>query len=68
MEAIEVIQVRDDGVWTKVINSGDGELMDLGNILEAKPAELADGLNVKSEGKGQIYRRMTEQLGGSWCH
>lgn len=68
MEAIEVIQVRDDGVWTKVINSGDGELMDLGNILKAKPAELADGLNAKSEGNGQIYRRMTEQLGGSWCH
>lgn len=36
-------------------NSGDGELMDLGNTLEAKPGGLADG--VKEEDKSRMTPR-----------
>lgn len=28
--------------------------MDLGNILEAKPAELTNGLNVREKGKSRM--------------
>lgn len=28
--------------------------MDLGNILEAKPVELTDGLNVREKGKSRM--------------